>query len=89
MKVSQGITHITHVRAAYRDTSIFMIVSCLAYSSTLKMEARCSSETSVDFQRTTRRYIPEDGTLHSYFSFGYKASSKSIEGLKPYVEDFN
>jgi hypothetical protein len=23
----------------------------------------CSSETSVDFQRTTQRYIPEDGTL--------------------------
>jgi hypothetical protein len=31
-----------------------------AYSSTLKMEAICSSETSVDFQRTTRRYMPED-----------------------------
>jgi hypothetical protein len=28
------------------------------YSSTLKMEATYSSET-VDFQRTTRRYIPE------------------------------
>jgi hypothetical protein len=27
------------------------------------MEAICSSETSVDFQRTTRRYIPEDSTL--------------------------
>jgi uncharacterized membrane protein YciS (DUF1049 family) len=30
----------------------------------LKMEAICSSETSIDVQRTTRRYIPEDGTLH-------------------------
>jgi hypothetical protein len=30
------------------------------------MEAICSSETSVDFQRTTRRYIPEDGTLHNH-----------------------
>jgi hypothetical protein len=28
------------------------------------MEVICSSETSVDTQRTTRRYIPEDGTLH-------------------------
>jgi hypothetical protein len=28
----------------------FMLVSCLAYSSTLKMEATCFSETSVDFQ---------------------------------------
>jgi hypothetical protein len=27
------------------------------------MKAICSSETSVDTQRTTRRYIPEDGTL--------------------------
>jgi hypothetical protein len=27
------------------------------------METICSSETSVDTQRTTRRYIPEDGTL--------------------------
>jgi hypothetical protein len=35
-------------------------------SSTLKMEAICSSETSVDTQRTTRRYIPEDGTLHNH-----------------------
>jgi hypothetical protein len=27
------------------------------------MEATCSSETSDDFQRTTRRYIPEDKTV--------------------------
>jgi hypothetical protein len=27
------------------------------------MEATYSSETSVDFQRTTRRYIPEDSTM--------------------------
>jgi hypothetical protein len=31
--------------------------------STLKMEAICSSETSVETQRTTRRHIPEDYTL--------------------------
>jgi hypothetical protein len=30
----------------------FTLVSCLAYSSTLKMEATCSSSTSVVFQRT-------------------------------------
>jgi hypothetical protein len=30
------------------------------------MEAICSSETSVDAQRTTRCYIPEDGTLHNH-----------------------
>jgi hypothetical protein len=40
--------------------------SCLAYFSTLKMEAICSFKTSVDFQRTALRYIPEDGTLHNH-----------------------
>jgi hypothetical protein len=30
----------------------------------VKIEAMCSSETPVDFQRTARRYIPEDRTLH-------------------------
>jgi hypothetical protein len=40
----------------------FTLVSCSAYSSTLKMETIYSSEMSVEFQRTTRRYIPEDST---------------------------
>jgi hypothetical protein len=35
------------------------------FSSTLKMEAICSSETSVASQQTTRRHIPEDDTLQS------------------------
>jgi hypothetical protein len=43
----------------------FTLVSYLAYSSALKMEATYSSETLVEFQRTTRRYIPEDITLIS------------------------
>jgi hypothetical protein len=41
-------------------------------SSTLKMEGTCSSEMSVNFQRTTRCYIPEDKTPQfnsSFFSF--------------------
>jgi hypothetical protein len=40
-----------------------MFFFCLAYSSTMKVEAICISETSVFFQRTTRRYIPEDINL--------------------------
>jgi hypothetical protein len=32
--------------------------------STLKMEATCSSETSVDFQLTTLRYITKDKTSY-------------------------
>jgi hypothetical protein len=62
--------------------TFFMLVSCLAYSSTLKMEATCSPDTLVVFQRTTvpyifigtdvrtsyptRRYIPEDRALHNH-----------------------
>jgi hypothetical protein len=30
------------------------------------MEAICSSETSVNFQRTTRRYNPKDGTFNNH-----------------------
>jgi hypothetical protein len=43
-----------------------MIVSCFAYSSTLKMNAIYSSRTSVGFQLIALRYIPEDGTDHEY-----------------------
>jgi hypothetical protein len=35
----------------------------LKISSTLKMEAICSSETSVASQQTTQRHIPEDVTI--------------------------
>jgi hypothetical protein len=40
----------------------FMLVSCLAYYLTLKIEVTYSSKTSVDFQWTTQHYIPEDRT---------------------------
>jgi hypothetical protein len=36
----------------------------LAYTWTLKFEATCSSETSVEIQQASRRYIPIDGTLY-------------------------
>jgi hypothetical protein len=41
----------------------FNLASCSVYS-TLKMEAICAYEASIDFQRTTWRYVPEDITLH-------------------------
>jgi NADH:ubiquinone oxidoreductase subunit H len=37
-----------------------MLLSFLAYSSVLKMEVICSSETLVDFPWNTRRNIPDD-----------------------------
>jgi hypothetical protein len=45
-------------------SACFILVSCLDYPWTLKMETTYSFETSVYFQRTTPRYIPEDRTLY-------------------------
>jgi hypothetical protein len=42
------------------------LISSIIYTSTLKMEATYPSETSIDFQRTTLRYISEDRTLHNH-----------------------
>jgi hypothetical protein len=47
------------------------LVSLLDYSSTLKIGELCSSETSVDFYRTTRRYIPDDRNLRACLFFAY------------------
>jgi hypothetical protein len=42
-----------------------------AMSSNLKMEAASSSEISVEFQLTTRRYVPEDPTLQGIDCFSF------------------
>jgi hypothetical protein len=57
----EGPTAEVRESSIFRDimqslTNAFLQVSCSAYSLALKMEATCSSETSVDFQRTTRIY---------------------------------
>jgi hypothetical protein len=58
-----------------------LLAGLLNYFSTLKMEEICSSETSGATQRTTRRHIPEDDTLHNH----------RCENLKSYIfcEDIN
>jgi hypothetical protein len=43
------------------------------------MGAICSPELSVDFQQTTRRYIPEDSTFHNH----------RCENLKSYTFQHN
>jgi hypothetical protein len=40
------------------------------------MEAVCSSETSVDFERNTLLYIPEDSTFHNH----------RCKNLMPYIQ---
>jgi hypothetical protein len=49
-------------------------------SSTLKMEAICSSETSVATQQTTRPHIPEDDTLYNHRCENLK--SYTLEKIK-------
>jgi hypothetical protein len=56
----------------------FMPVSCLAYSSTLKMKAVRFSETSVNCQRISWLYIPKDRNLQRNLlvSIDNKSTSK-------------
>jgi hypothetical protein len=46
------------------------LLSCLAYFLTPKMEAIYFSEISVDVQRDTRPYIPEDRTIYNNHCLG-------------------
>jgi hypothetical protein len=48
-----------------------LLVLAEIISSTLKMEATCSSETSVATRQAIRRYIPEDDTFHHLIYFNY------------------
>jgi hypothetical protein len=61
----------------------------LGYSTTLKMEAIRSSETSGTTQRTTRRHIPEEDTLLNLtcfvHTFGHHQRSKFlVKDVSPY-----
>jgi hypothetical protein len=42
----------------------FMLVSCLALSSIVRMVVPCFSNMSADFQQATQCYIPEGKTIH-------------------------
>jgi hypothetical protein len=50
-------------------TTWFMLVFCLVFPSTLEIEATCCTETSIDFQQTTRRYIQNDRNLIGSIGF--------------------
>jgi hypothetical protein len=56
MSLSSGLKNI-----AKQETSMKQVAS------TRKMEAACSSETSVDFQLAIWHYIQEDRTLQTFF----------------------
>jgi hypothetical protein len=61
----------------------FMLLSCLAYFYDLKMEATCSSETSVNFQQTWH-YITEDRTISQNVEIfpTFQQTSQLSSGLK-------
>jgi hypothetical protein len=61
------ISQIRYQHEAALLVTCFILVSYLTYSSTLKMEATCYSPTSIDFQQTTLRYIPEKKTSHNVY----------------------
>jgi hypothetical protein len=55
------------------------LVSYFALCSTLKMEATYPSETLVDIQQNTRRYIPEDQILCTWNDLNFYPVSRRIE----------
>jgi hypothetical protein len=54
-----------HILELNAVSPAYLLVLAEIISSTLKMEAICSSETSVATEQTTRHHIPEDDTLFS------------------------
>jgi hypothetical protein len=60
--------HLQLIDVSVMLSACAMLVSCLDYSLTPKMKVTYASETSVDFQRTTRRYIPEDTIILTCFT---------------------
>jgi hypothetical protein len=67
----------------------FTLSSCSAYSPIVKMEATFSSETSVDIQRTTRRYIPEDRILHNHRCKNFKSYIFLLDMKIYWVQEFH
>jgi hypothetical protein len=69
--------------------NLALLAACLTLVSfsILKMEVICSSETSVDFQRTTRHYIPEDRSLQLFnidLSVVLRIQQLKVETRTPY-----
>jgi hypothetical protein len=61
--LQSSLAHLNKIRISEKGPEVSTeVVSCSAYS-TMKMVAICSSETSIGFQRTTQRYIPEDNSV--------------------------
>jgi hypothetical protein len=71
-RLSQARTRLKQVATR----ACFMLVSYMIYSSTLKMEATCPSETPVDFYEATQHYNPEVYSIFVCKEYPFK---------KPYI----
>jgi hypothetical protein len=60
-KISQARRN--QLETCKKQNSFKLVSYCLAYSLTLKVEAIFSSESSLDFQQTARRYMLKDKSL--------------------------
>jgi hypothetical protein len=83
LKVSRGFGGICLL------ATCFMLDSCLPHPSKLKMQAIFFSETSVRFQRTTWRYVPEDRTLHKRLCENLKSYWAICSTLKELITSTN
>jgi hypothetical protein len=76
------------MKKAVSKAACFILLYCLACSSILKMEARFLFETSIDFQRTTRCYIPEDRCFIQFvriFRLKKKSAYIFVNNCKPII----
>jgi hypothetical protein len=83
-----------HTTVTMKNTVLWVVMPCSSeivrgfgrkmspLSSTLKMEAIYSSETSVDFLRNTRRHIPEDKTLQNNYYENLRSYTKCFSGMQ-------
>jgi hypothetical protein len=65
-----------------------MQVPCSTYSSTSKMDAIYSFETSVDFKRTRQHYVPEYSTVCNHWCENLKSlldTNKSTQDSSTYA----
>jgi hypothetical protein len=66
-----------------------LLAAYLAYSSTVEMVSGSLSKTPLPFYRTTRRFVPEDGTLHIVnFILSYISPIFTHSRFKNWIADY-
>jgi hypothetical protein len=85
-KCIDSILKLDHTRFVPCCFQNYPLSACLAYSSTLEIEAMCSSETSVNFCHATRCHIPQSpscpSTSNLMFSLFFHTRSNRLGPCK-------